>query len=69
MGKSTLNFSITLLLIFVALERGGVRGMLELQLLKHLEAQIEFDIPIQQLFDLVIGTSTGNNLIATSFRL
>lgn len=38
---------------------GGVRGILELLLLESLVRRVGFDIPIQELFDVVIGTSTG----------
>jgi len=39
--------------------RGGIRGIVELMILTRLIEEIGFSIPIQQLFDLVIGTSTG----------
>jgi hypothetical protein len=39
--------------------RGGVRGVIELWILKMLLIEIGHDIPIQQFFDLAIGTSAG----------
>lgn len=38
---------------------GGVRGILELVLLQAIMDKVGFGIPIQELFDLVVGTSTG----------
>jgi hypothetical protein len=38
---------------------GGIRGIIELVILTRLVEELGFSIPIQQLFDLVIGTSTG----------
>ena len=38
---------------------GGIRGILELVILKKVLDVVGFDIPIQELFDLAIGTSTG----------
>lgn len=39
--------------------RGGVRGILELAILKEVVNAVGHDIPIQELFDLALGTSTG----------
>ncbi|KAM7188967.1 hypothetical protein V8F33_010301 [Rhypophila sp. PSN 637] len=41
----------------LVLDGGGIRGVVELVILSRLMDEIKFDIPIQQLFDLVIGTS------------
>ena len=38
---------------------GGIRGILELTILQKILDEVGFDIPIQELFDLAIGTSTG----------
>lgn len=45
----------------MALKRssGGVRGIIELMILQKVLDQVGFGIPIQELFDLAIGTSTG----------
>ncbi|KAI5462890.1 hypothetical protein BGZ63DRAFT_402245 [Mariannaea sp. PMI_226] len=43
----------------LALDGGGVRGLVQLTILQQLEQQVGFGIPIDELFDLVIGTSTG----------
>lgn len=40
--------------------RGGVRGISELVILTEIERQVGMGIRIQELFDLVIGTSTGS---------
>lgn len=42
--------------------RGGIRGVVELAILSTIEKEIGFGIPIQEMFDLVVGTSTGNKL-------
>lgn len=39
--------------------RGGVRGVVELKILFRIQEEVGFGIKIQDLFDLVIGTSTG----------
>ena len=52
--------------VILSLDGGGIRGILTLQLLKHLE-QIA-GVPCYELFDMVAGTSTGAiiaGLIAT----
>lgn len=41
------------------LHSGGIRGILELTILQKIVDEVGFDIPIQELFDLAIGTSTG----------
>ena len=43
--------------MLLCLDGGGIRGMMTLQLLKHLEAVA--GVPCHALFDLVAGTSTG----------
>lgn len=40
-------------------DRGGVRGIVELALLQAIEKEVGLGITINELFDLVIGTSTG----------
>ncbi|KAH0556820.1 hypothetical protein GP486_005392 [Trichoglossum hirsutum] len=37
---------------------GGVRGILKLMILRKVTNEVGFGIPIQELFDLAIGTST-----------
>jgi len=39
---------------------GGVRGIIELRILRAILAEVGHSIPIQELFDLVYGTSTGS---------
>ena len=43
----------------LTLDGGGVRGILEIMLLEQLHHAIELDVPISELFDLIVGTSTG----------
>ncbi|KAI5805984.1 acyl transferase/acyl hydrolase/lysophospholipase [Geopyxis carbonaria] len=43
----------------LSLDGGGVRSILQLQTLRMLEERIDLGIPIQDFFDLIIGTSAG----------
>ncbi|KAK0730097.1 hypothetical protein B0H67DRAFT_560740 [Lasiosphaeris hirsuta] len=43
----------------LVLDGGGIRGIVELFILNEIEKEIGLQIRIQELFDLVIGTSTG----------
>jgi patatin-like phospholipase/acyl hydrolase len=47
----------------LSLDGGGVRGVLELIVLKHLQdhiaAELGAEVPVIEMFDLVVGTSTG----------
>ena len=36
---------------------------MELVMLKRIVSEVGFDIPVQELFDLAIGTSTGMDLL------
>jgi patatin-like phospholipase/acyl hydrolase len=38
---------------------GGIRGIVELEILRQLEKELGDLISIQSLFDLIVGTSTG----------
>lgn len=48
----------------LTLDGGGIRGMVELQILKAVEKEI--GVRLQKFFDLVVGTSTGG-IIALGF--
>lgn len=43
----------------LTLDGGGIRGILELALLKKVEERIGLGLPIKEFFDLIVGTSTG----------
>jgi len=43
----------------LTLDGGGIRAMIQLRVLKILEDRIGLDIPIQEFFDLIVGTSGG----------
>ncbi len=43
----------------LTLDGGGIRGIIELALLEKLHSRIGLDVPLQDFFDLVMGTSTG----------
>jgi hypothetical protein len=43
----------------LTLDGGGVKGVLEIAMLMKLEERIGLGLPIQDFFDLVVGTSTG----------
>jgi hypothetical protein len=45
----------------LTLDGGGVRGIIELALLERLELRVGLKLPIRDLFDLIMGTSTGQN--------
>jgi patatin-like phospholipase/acyl hydrolase len=40
-------------------DSGGVRGIVELCVLRQIERHVGYGIAIHELFDLVVGTSTG----------
>ena len=50
----------------LTLDDGGVRGILELKLLEKIVAAVDQDIPVRDLFDLVVGTGTGKKLTHTT---
>ncbi|KAL8814115.1 MAG: hypothetical protein Q9223_006639, partial [Gallowayella weberi] len=43
----------------LCLDGGGMRGIVELEVLKAIERQLPAGIPIRSFFDLIVGTSTG----------
>jgi hypothetical protein len=43
----------------LTLDGGGIRGIVELALLRALEKEIGLGIQISELFDIIVGTSTG----------
>jgi predicted acylesterase/phospholipase RssA len=43
----------------LALDGGGVRGIIELRILEEIQSRLGGKIPIQNFFDLIGGTSTG----------
>ncbi|KAF5688686.1 calcium-independent phospholipase [Fusarium denticulatum] len=43
----------------LSLDGGGVRGVVELCVLRQIERHVGYGIAIHELFDLVVGTSTG----------
>jgi hypothetical protein len=46
----------------LTLDGGGVRGIIELAILREIEDRVGLGVPICDLFDLVVGTSTGEFL-------
>jgi hypothetical protein len=52
----------------LALDGGGIRGIVELEVLLRIEEYFDYKIPIQRFFDLIVGTSTGG-IIALSLGL
>ncbi|KAK3996362.1 hypothetical protein QBC44DRAFT_403535 [Cladorrhinum sp. PSN332] len=44
----------------LALDGGGIRGIIQLAILLEIERAIGLQIPIQEFFDLVIGTGSGS---------
>ena len=43
----------------LTLDGGGIRGIVELALVKAIEREVGIGIEIGEMFDLVVGTSTG----------
>lgn len=43
----------------LTLDGGGIRGIIELAFMRKIEERVNLNLPIRDLFDLVIGTSTG----------
>lgn len=43
----------------LTLDGGGIRGIVELEILRQIEQSLGVQIPVQAFFDLVVGTSTG----------
>ncbi|KAF2680909.1 FabD/lysophospholipase-like protein [Lentithecium fluviatile CBS 122367] len=43
----------------LTLDGGGVRGIVELEILRAIELELDDKVPIQAFFDLIVGTSTG----------
>ncbi|KAF2465829.1 FabD/lysophospholipase-like protein [Lindgomyces ingoldianus] len=44
----------------LSLDGGGVRGIVELEVLRLLQKQLGDRLPIQNFFDIIVGTSTGS---------
>lgn len=49
----------------LSLDGGGIRGIVQLELLRSIEQVLGNHVPVQKLFDLIVGTGTGG-LIAMS---
>ncbi|KAE9377253.1 hypothetical protein N431DRAFT_542623 [Stipitochalara longipes BDJ] len=43
----------------LSLDGGGIRGIIELEVLRAIERAMGGRIPVQRFFDLIVGTSTG----------
>jgi len=52
----------------LSLDGGGVRGIIELTILQSIIDKVGHNIPIQELFDLAVGTSTGGIIALGLFR-
>ena len=46
----------------LSLDGGGVRGVVQLEILRRLEAEIGLGLPITDFVDLIVGTSSGEQL-------
>ena len=46
----------------LTLDGGGIRGIVELAILAEIERRVGLGIPIRYMFDLIVGTSTGESL-------
>lgn len=45
----------------LSLDGGGVRGLIQLEVLRLLKEEIAIDIPLFRFFDLIVGTSIGKH--------
>lgn len=45
----------------LTLDGGGIRGIIELAMLEKIEKRVGLELPIRELFDLIVGTSTGKS--------
>ncbi len=43
----------------LALDGGGIRGIVELVLLRSIDDAVGLEIPVRDMVDLIVGTSTG----------
>lgn len=43
----------------LTLDGGGIRGIVEIAILEIIERRVGLKVPIRDLFDLIVGTSTG----------
>ncbi|PPJ52524.1 hypothetical protein CBER1_10253 [Cercospora berteroae] len=43
----------------LSLDGGGIRGIVELEVLHAIERELDDSLPVQAFFDLIVGTSTG----------
>jgi patatin-like phospholipase/acyl hydrolase len=50
----------------LSLDGGGMRGIVEIEVLRAIEGELGGHIPIREFFDLIVGTSTGG-IIALGF--
>lgn len=47
---------------------GGVRGIIQLEILQSIAARVGHSIPIQELFDIIVGTGTGELKSTTKYQ-
>ena len=53
----------------LSLDGGGVRGLIQLEVLRLLQEEIAVDIPLCRFFDLIVGTSIGKHCSPLVSRL
>lgn len=53
----------------LTLDGGGIRGIVELSLLEKVLERVNLELPIMELFDLIVGTSTGKSTHNTQCQL
>jgi hypothetical protein len=46
----------------LSLDGGGVKGIIELEILQQLSGLVGGDLPVDRLFDMIVGTSIGKSL-------
>jgi hypothetical protein len=53
----------------LTLDGGGIRGIIELTLLEKLDAAVGLEIPVRDLFDIIVGANTGEAKSIQLFHL
>ncbi|KAE9378224.1 FabD/lysophospholipase-like protein [Stipitochalara longipes BDJ] len=52
----------------LSLDGGGVRGIIQLEILQSIAARVGHNIPIQELFDVIVGTGTSGIISLGIFK-
>jgi patatin-like phospholipase/acyl hydrolase len=56
MGKCLCSSFYPFKIVNTTYIRGGIRGIVELEILQHIQRELGGKLPIQAFFDLIVGT-------------